>query len=390
MPPTDTCAPTRYAVYAQSFILSAAAALTAYFMAPLFLTRGIRVELIGVVYALAAVGSVTLLLSASRLFTRFGNYRSFLAMLSIATVATALLAFGSGPIITALSFTALTVSIAGAGVLLDIFLKGSMTGTSGEGATRATFITASNIAWVAFPVAAGFISTVGARNFPFLIAAVLFALASLVAMRTLADTKRHTYRDLDISGTLATIARNPDLRGVFVAQFLLRIFYALMVIYTPVYLTRTAGLSLDELGIVTSIAMAAFLFFEPPVGFLSDTRYGEKEFMLTGFVILAVSVAFIPSMPAGHVALWGILLFVTRIGAAIVEITTESYFFKKTGAEDVERVGVFRALGPISYVVGPLAASAIVAVAPVSFVFVALAALLTLGVPATLLITDTR
>ncbi len=390
MPPTDACAPTRHAVYAQSFTISAAAALTAYFSAPLLLARGIPVESIGLVYTAAAFATIGLLVAAPRLFTKFGNYRSFLSVLATACAATVSFAVSEHALGTVISFIVMTVSIAGIGILLDIFLKGSMTGTGGEGATRAKFISASNIAWVVFPFIAGMLSVASTPEAPFLVASGIFALALGLALWSLSGVRRHTYRDLNISETLATIMKKPDLRGVFIAQFLLRIFYASMVIYMPVYLTQVAKLSLVELGIITSIGMAAFLLFEFPVGFLGDTRYGEKEFMLAGFVIIATSVALIPLVPAGYIALWGVVFFMTRVGAALVEITTESYFFKKTGADDADRVGAFRALGPISYIIGPLVGSAIVSVAPLSYVFIALAGIMTLGVPATLLITDTR
>jgi hypothetical protein len=46
-------------------------------------------------------------------------------------------------------------------------------------------------------------------------------------------------------------------------------------------------------------------------------------------------------------------MFVARIGAALVEITTESYFFKQTKEIDADLMSIFRVSRPFSYVIGP-------------------------------------
>ncbi len=386
----DVCAPTRHSVYSLGFLLTAIAALTVYFNTPLLLARGFSVDTVGFVYATAAVASITALLLAPRLFTALGNYRSFLALLTLAGAAYAALALSTGPLTASLAFTAVSVSIALAAVLLDIFLKGSMTGVSGEGATRAKFITIANIAWVAFPFVGGYLSESVSLSALFLTAAALFIPTILVAAYTLASVRRHTYETPNPRRMLASIAENRNLRGVFAAQFLLRVSYAVMAIYTPVYLTEVVGMSLADLGLVTSITMLAFLLFEWPVGALADAYVGEKEFMATGFIVMAGSILLIPFVTSAEVVAWALVLFAVRTGAALVEITTESYFFKQTGASDADRVGAFRALNPVSFVAGSLIGSAVIFVAPLSYVFIVLAALMPLGVVAALRIMDTK
>ena len=48
------------------------------------------------------------------------------------------------------------------------------------------------------------------------------------------------------------------------------------------------------------------------------------------------------------------VLFVSRIGASLVESASESYFFKHVKKEDAGLISLFRMVRPISYILVPL------------------------------------
>jgi len=66
-------------------------------------------------------------------------------------------------------------------------------------------------------------------------------------------------------------------------------------------------------------------------------------------------------------------MFITRIGAACIEATTESYFFKQVTSRDSALVSAFRMLSPFAQICFPLLATAFLSFAPITWLPVALA-----------------
>mgnify|MGYP003395127293 CR=1 FL=1 len=77
-------------------------------------------------------------------------------------------------------------------------------------------------------------------------------------------------------------------------------------------------------------------------------------------------------------------------GATFVEMTTESYFFKKMKDADADMIGVFRMTRPFSYIVGPLIGIPIFYLFPNGGAFFFLAAIMFSGLFFVFRITDTR
>ncbi len=62
----------------------------------------------------------------------------------------------------------------------------------------------------------------------------------------------------------------------------------------------------------------------------------------------------------------------TRVGAAIVETTSEIYFFTHVREEDGNLLSIFRDMHPVSYVIAPLLGSLFLLFFPFKFLFIAL------------------
>jgi MFS-type transporter involved in bile tolerance (Atg22 family) len=163
-----------------------------------------------------------------------------------------------------------------------------------------------------------------------------------------------------------------------------------MVIYTPLYLVETLGVSLTAFGTMISIAMLAYIIFEWPFGMLADLKWGEKELMAGGFLVIGLSTTLISVASGTSILLWGLILLITRIGATMVDVTTESYFFKHVNGDSADTVSAFRMLPPLSYVIAPLLGAGMLLVMPLQYIFVGFAALMVAGIPAALSIKDTR
>jgi MFS family permease len=127
------------------------------------------------------------------------------------------------------------------------------------------------------------------------------------------------------------------------------------------------------MSIVFSVAMVAFLVVEPPVGYISDMWLGEKEIMIGGFVILVVTTAALPLLAGASVLAWALLMFATRVGAASIEMTTESYFFKHVDSTNLVQVSAYRILSAAARIVVPLLGVFFLTFLPITYMPIALA-----------------
>jgi MFS family permease len=127
-----------------------------------------------------------------------------------------------------------------------------------------------------------------------------------------------------------------------------------MVVYMPIYLNEVIGFSWTELGPLFSIMLLPFVLFEVPIGWLSDRGYGERIFMLTGFVLMGIAIFCVPFVTTRSFVTWAIILFISRMGASFVEITTESYFFKHVNGRNASVISLFRIMRPLSFILMPI------------------------------------
>jgi predicted MFS family arabinose efflux permease len=183
---------------------------------------------------------------------------------------------------------------------------------------------------------------------------------------------------------------NKNLFGVTVTNFLLQLFYGFMVIYTPIYLTKHIGFSWSETGIIFTIMLLPFVLFELPVGELEDYKYGEKEFMVIGFVILSLTTTFMGYILSNTFWMWATILFLSRIGASFVEISTDSYFFKQVDDRRSDIISLYRGVRPIAFITAPILATISLQLIPFQYLFLVFGAIMLIGTKYALSLKDTK
>jgi predicted MFS family arabinose efflux permease len=141
------------------------------------------------------------------------------------------------------------------------------------------------------------------------------------------------------------------IRRVTLARLVLEIFYAVMVIYTPIYLYNTIGFSWSQIGFIFAVMLLPFVMFELPVGELVDHWCTEKDIMTVGFFIMGMSLLTMPFI-GKDIYSWMVILFISRIGASFVEVTSESYFFKRVWKTDTVLISIFRLTRPVAIILG--------------------------------------
>ena len=210
----------------------------------------------------------------------------------------------------------------------------------------------------------------------FAVALILF----LVAKRGLRRIPEPRYAKAKHWGFIGKFFRVKTLRRAYVQNLLLQLFYAWMIIYTPIYLSLYMGFSWRSIGLILSVMLVPFLFVPTYLGNYGD-RFGERKMLMFGFAIAALATLLLFFITAKSVAIWALLLFFTRVGASSIEVMADAYFFKHIKPEDEEFVGVYKTTIPVAYILGPLLASAIIFLLPsLNYLFVVLSAIMLYGV----------
>ncbi len=348
-------------------------------------------EVVSVTYILAAVVSLASFFLTSALLSCVGVYRLMLGLIFFQACALASLWWG-GPLgITLVAFATYSSLTSLLIFGLDIFTETYMTDEQGTGTVRGLLLTTTNLALVLSPLAAGLlVEASGGYHIVYLVACTLLVPLFFLVVFAFRSFRDPFYRRLHIVKTLRTLWGNHDLLNIVSAHFIMRIFFSFMVIYLPLYLHEEVGFSWSAVGVMLSIALLPYLLMELPAGRLADKYFGEKELLAAGFLIAAIGTALF-ALPLGtSFLLWTLILLFSRIGASLIEIMTESYFFKHVQGTDADLVTFFRMLQPISYIVGPLLATIILSMFPVVGLWYVLATILLLGIGSTYMLKDTK
>src|SRR3989344_1018563 len=169
-----------------------------------------------------------------------------------------------------------------------------------------------------------------------------------------------------------------NLRRILKLDFLLNLFYFVMVIYLRLYLHSAIGFSWEKIGLIFTLMLIPFVLIEYPLGWLADKRWGEKEILTAGLIITSFATLPIAWLTSNNWLIWAGLLFLTRVGASAWETMKETYLFKHVNAGDIGVIGLSRLTAPSSYLIGALITFFLLKIIPLPHLFTILA-LLTLG-----------
>jgi MFS family permease len=128
------------------------------------------------------------------------------------------------------------------------------------------------------------------------------------------------------------------------------------------------------------------------LGYLADKKWGEKEILSVGFILMAITTGIISFINGGSLILWAVILFLTRIGAGMVEVMCSAYFFKQVDSFNVNIISFFRMSGPLAFIFGSLFATILLNSFSfdIKYLFLILGLLMFLGLKFSLSLQDTR
>jgi MFS family permease len=317
-----------------------------------FLSQYIDEQMVSYVYMIGAALTILGLVLVPSIIRKLGDYSTTLWLILIQAGLFYGLVTTTNPLYIIVFFVLQTTIITLIGLTLDVFLE-KYTDTANVGSVRGLYNTSLNASWMIGPLI-GSMLVDGGDVYVNTYIAGLFILIPLFYLiyKNFRGFKDPQYKHYSPVELLRHVSKNLNWDKLFCANIILQTFYAWMVIYSPIYLHHTIGLSWNQIGIILVVMLAPFVFIPYPLGKLAD-KFGEKTFMIVGFIIMAGGTIALSWISIPNVYIWAIGLFITRLGASIAESMMETYFFKTTSARDTAALGMFRLSRPVSYFVAP-------------------------------------
>lgn len=335
---------------------------------------------VGLLYTVAAVMTIITLSLSSNILRYFGNRTLVLILLLINMTALGFVISVAHPWIIALSFISILTTNTLISLCLDIFIEHFGNPVT-VGKTRGLYLTITNLAWMLSPLITSLLITKdGGYISVYLLAFITVIIMTLGLFLSIKDFKDKQYERTPFLQTYTYLKTNRHMLAITMINFILQFFFAWMVVYTPLYLIKHIGFHWAELGVIFTVMLAPFVIFGLPVGILIDKYKVRKSTLFyIGFFIIIFSTLSIPFITGKSMTLWALVLFMTRMGASIVETTSEIYFFTHTAEEDAYLLGVFRDMTPVSYIIAPLIATLIFIFLPFNYLFIILGLILCAG-----------
>lgn len=345
--------------------------------------------MVSVCYVLGAAGSIILFFVLPIIVRRVGLVKTAvsiflllaLALFSLSHTTTALF------VVLFVLYTALTSTV---WYCNDLFVAHySHHRTAGH--IRGGYLTLNNTAIAIMPVVAGFAVERHGLHSVYSIGAMLLLLAACIILYSQRKFSDKIYHSTTIPAAWEIVRHSPSLRRVTAINFLLQFFYVWMTIFAPLYLSLILHFSWEAIGIMFSCMLTAFILLQYPIGRLAD-HIGEKMLLIVGFSIATISTLAFAVLEKGphSIVMYGLILFCTRVGICMVEVLSETYFFKQITDQDEGVISIYRMMTPIAYILGPLIGWYIIAKSSYSFLFICLSFVLLFGTIYTLRLKEVR
>lgn len=365
--------------------------LTIYILSP-YLAQFMSEVLVGLVFSAGALLSLLIFFILPKILRHF-SLKQFALVLGLIQFTVLSILFFSPPLFVLIGavivLSALPALIAYA---FDIFLEQATESEGSTGNVRGVFITVSSIALVLSPLAIGYIlGDTNAYEKVFALSAATLLPFILLLFAVIQNTPQRKIETLSFFRTLQCLFQSRDVLLGASAHFIMVLFFSWVSIYIPLYLHSELGIAWSDLGWVFSVMLLPYVFLEFPIGVMADKWFGERELMMIGFAIMGMSLAMVSFITVPIVTLFLIaVLVLTRVGGAMAEITTETYFFKHVDGDDLNSIGLFRMLRPLGALAGPLIGSFVLIFVSLQSAFIVLGGICLLAIPLAFFIKDTR
>lgn len=376
-------------LYGLGTLLAISSALPAYVQSN-FLGQFIDLQTIGYIIMIANASSLLAIIFFPKLIKKLTNY--FVTQVALTVYGASLLgmAISENAAMAIMSIVIFIISSNLVWINMDILIE-SFSQNKSTGRTRTIYFTFINAGWILSPLASSYLITKGEYSLIFLVSALLVIPVFSIFAHQARDLKHDiAYDNKALGPVIRRMFKDKNRRGIFMISLLLQLFYSSAVIYIPFHLLHNLGMEYGVLGPIFSLMLIPFLIIEIPAGIMADKYWGEKEMLIAGMVIISISLFSFYFISSPIVWLWAIFLFLSRIGAALVEAMRESYFFKIVDAKDLVDINLFRTTGPIAYIIASALAIIILYFFPLNYLFLFLGLIMLSGLTFAVSLRDTK
>ncbi|MBI2097369.1 MAG: MFS transporter [Candidatus Vogelbacteria bacterium] len=374
----------RRRIFAAGFFLTLGAALS-YYVNSSFLEGLVGKNRIGLVYIASALLAIGMISLTSRLARRFGLVKPSRVLAAIVAAGYLGLSLITAAIFQLTIFIITHAAVVSLGLWLDLYLE-NLSHDRHTGRIRGGYLTLINAAILLAPFASGeTLNYSGDYRFIYLLSFIavlplLYFLLGRLAERPL-PVNQFSFRQK---------IRDPNLQRIIGIDFLLNLFYFVMVVYLPLHLHETLHFDWEQIGFIFTIMLLPFVLIQYALGWLADRRFGEKEILTAGLLIAGLFTLPIAFLTSRRLALWALLLFLTRVGASAWEAMKESYLFKRVNAGDTEVISLSRLTVPLAYLVGSIISVIFLLFLPLEHLFTLLGLLTLAGTILSRRLIDTK
>lgn len=370
------------------FLFGLSISLLAYVMSSYF-KEVTQSDNVSVFYLISFVVFLPFLFNLHRFIEGFGRARTLMTILMIQVEILFFLQFAGVSLWGAVLLIGYSILNSIVAVVIDVVLEAyTVNGTTGR--LRGLYLSVWNLGILVGPMISMYVLQQYGFDMIFTIELIVYAVMFLAVFVALNNIQGHVKRqNFSFITTVNAFRKNHDLLKIYCVSLALRFFYAGMTIYMPLYLYEI-GLGYMEIGAIFTVMLIPFILIEYPAGILADTKYGEKEMLLLGVVIMIISLVVMFFVRDANFIVWMGILVVSRIGAALVESMEDSYFYKQINENDVALINFFRSTRAVAYIFCAVSAGFALVFFDIRSIFVVMACAMVLAIYPILRLRDTR
>jgi len=228
--------------------------------------------------------------------------------------------------------------------------------------------TFANVAWVVGPLIAGWISEYYGINLVFSLSAIfIFIALFLFKISRVDDVNIKPKADESMIKNFISFFKDKERRIAYLLGGGVNFWWALIYIFIPIFIIRQ-GLGIRWVGYFLFAVAVPLVAFGYVFSKLAGT-VGFRKIFKIGFLIPAILV-FICFFVSNPYIILGLLVFAS-IGLAMLEATTEAYFFDILGNKKnrTKFYGPYNTTIDVNYFVGKLLSAVILLFLPFKFLF---------------------
>ncbi|MDQ5957479.1 MAG: hypothetical protein QG614_454 [Patescibacteria group bacterium] len=316
-------------------------------------------EITSIIYTASALISLFLSFKMVKYIKKIHTYNFARIILIFGFISTISMGLTNNPFVVAFGFLGYFITQTLFWSIINILVE-EFTAEDREGEIKGIFLTLVNAGILISPLIAGQVMSVLGYQYVYILSALMLIPILIVMKHYYHHIEDPKYTNLDIRKTIKEIRANKNISLVLLSTFILNTFYAVMTIYAPLYLIANTNISIDQyVGVIMPFALIPFVLLPYQLGYLADKKYGEKEMMISGIVIIALTSLLFPFLNTNNIFFISLFLLISRVGATMLETMNYTYFYRKVSAEKVSLVVMFSNMSTMSYVAAPLLASII-------------------------------